>query len=364
MSNPVCIFVPYICENGELKAEAGGFGDFFRVFDKNAAGDMLRVALATVQSTPLFDATAKDAKSFLVTFRDLFGLMLVVSVPLFCWALVSLARSRSSGDDDLTGVLAPLKIFVVGTFLIPVFMVLKFVAELATWAVGQVYEEDTWLEHVERGFSLGGFFSRAFGFAGSGFLNAEAKTLQWLVPMLLVLGLVTYSLSSFKSNYTMGRPSRWMWSLLITATLLQPALTAYLGIGGNIIMTRDASDGDKSTMAIALIFTSLFLWMFVFFAINKKIKTAVDNRVEVRGRIRNRPDGTQQQRVEARQISDNRSLNLNSKTRVGGLRQVRYDMADRRGRLAAEAATAAGHPGRALYIRTKHSFFKGRRSSP
>ncbi len=359
MANPACWILPGLCSNGQVAGEGSWLGDLLSLFDSDAAGDTLRSALETVQSTRQFDL---GLVSFVTTYQQLFGLMLILSVLLFSWTLLRLAISNSNGEESVAGLLAPFKIFVFGSFLLVAGSFIRYLGELATWIAKQFLREQNWVDDVTRGFSFGGFWVRIIGKVLSGLLRLEIVPLELWVPLFILMGLITYSLTAFRSNYVMGKPSRWMWALLLTALTLKPALTLYFGIGGGLIMNSDAPEGDKSVMVLALLATSLFLWMFVFMAFNKRIQAYVDNRVQVRGDVRNRPSGTGRQQVEVNRTFNARQSNINRSAQgKHGLRSARHATTDASLGALAKKAASSGHPAVGTTVVIVHAFFKGRR---
>lgn len=357
--NPICWILPAACSTGQVASQFNWLSSFLSLFDTNAAGDTLRETLASIQSTYQFDL---GAAGFVQTYKQLFGLMMILSTVLFFWALLSLAFNRNAGMEDFVGLAAPFKVYMFGAFLLPAAEVVKWFGQLITWIVNVLLGGDAWMGNVTQGFSFGGFWVRLFGKFETGLLHLEIIPLQLMVPLIIFMGLITYSLTTFKKNYTMGTPSRWMWALLATAFLLQPVLTAFIGLGGKLIMATHLSDGDKSLLVLLLIGMSLFLWMFVFRAINRKIKTHVENQVRIRGEVRNQPYGYQQQLIDARQTFNTRMNTINNAGyKKEGLRYARHATVDMALPALAAKTASAIHPVAGAAVHVGHAFLKGRR---
>jgi hypothetical protein len=357
MMNPVCLVFPSFCS--QVGGGLDGMNQLLNLFNGNNAAGTLVTVLAEVQATPIFNL---GLPAFLQIYRSVFGLVLVLTLIIFAFNLLRLTISASRSDDLSFGFAACFKIFLVGAWLPAAATLVVYMSQIFTKLVIVLLAGQQWQSSLEQSFSLGGFFTRVVGGLIGSLLLWELIPLQLLVPLLILLGLISYSLTAFKSGYEMGKPSRWMWALLLTALILKPLLLLFLGLGGSLILMVNAPDSSRSVLVLTLIVFSLFMWMIVFWMVNRRIETAVKNQVTVRGQVRSQRAGASNAYVDARRMGDARTQNINGKK--AGLRTARHVAVDSGlSRLATKAAASPQPHIRVAGVGVKlgHAFFRGRR---
>lgn len=365
MSNPICWVYPGLCDSqGTVAGKGTWLGDLLDFFSGNSAPDTLNNAINTVRSTPYYDI---GLPGFVEIYRETFALVGVLSLIIFAVALVKLAVSNSRGEDTGYGFYGIFKIFLFGSYLPALIGLGIYGSELATKLAELIFNSHDWQKNIHDTFSLTSGFIRLAGMVESGLLRFEMVNLHLALPLLVLLALIVYGFAAFKANYEMGRFTRWMWALVLTSIFMKPVLVFILGAGGTLVLSSNASDGDKGFVIVGMLFLSLFAWIFMFMSINKHIDAAVKNKVRIRGEVLSREDNSvHRHRVDVQQTITTQMKNANDNGK-NGMRFARHAAVDAGAAWLGTKLALMPHPAAkaaAVGVKVGHAFLKGRRPSP
>ena len=332
-------------------------GDLLGLFSTNGAIDSLRMVLDVAQSTPVFDLRLQ---AFVDVYRSIYGLVLVLTLVMFAINLVSLSIGRNQYDDPTFGLVPLVKVFLVGAYLPALVTAMAYMSDLFTKLIMAAINDQPWSEAVAGGLSVSGFFTRLTANILSKLLWLELVLAQLAIPFLVLIGLVTYGLTAFRSSHVMGKPGQWTWALLVTALIFKPLVVLVIGLAGRSIIAFNYDDTARSVWVTFALFVSLFAWIFIFVMVKRGIATAVENQVQVRGHVRAeraRSAGENEaavRRMHARSIGGDG--NKRQGTRTAGRAATDLTASAVSSRLAATAHPVAGGA-----VTIAHAFLKGRR---